>query len=159
MDVRIIAAVITVSDTRTAAHDLSGNRLYELLSADGIEIADRRIVTDDTDAISNVLTEIASSNVELIITAGGTGFSSRDNTPEATLRIIEKETPGISEALRRETAAKHPMAMLSRGVSGIRGNTLIVNFPGSPRGVEEYYEVLRPVLAHAIELLRGKTGH
>jgi molybdenum cofactor synthesis domain-containing protein len=159
MDVRIIAAVITVSDTRTAANDLSGNRLYELLSADGIEIADRRIVTDDTDAISNVLTEIASSNVELIITAGGTGFSSRDNTPEATLRIIEKETPGISEALRRETAAKHPMAMLSRGVSGIRGNTLIVNFPGSPRGVEEYYEVLRPVLAHAIELLRGKTGH
>jgi molybdenum cofactor synthesis domain-containing protein len=159
MEIKLIAAVVTVSDSRTAADDLSGKRLCELLSADGIEIAERRIVTDDADTISRVLTEAASSEVDLIITTGGTGLAPRDNTPEATLRVIEKEAPGISEALRRETAAKHPMAMLSRGVSGIRGKTLIINFPGSPRGVEEYYEVLRPVLRHVLELIRGTTHH
>lgn len=156
---RISAAIITASDTRTATDDLSGNRLFELMAADSIEVVDRRIVSDDPEAISEVLKELSLSRVDLIITTGGTGFAPRDNTPEATLRVIEKETPGISEALRRETAAKHPMAMLSRGVSGIRGSTLIVNFPGSPRGVEEYYEALRPVLRHAIELIRGNTAH
>ncbi|QQS32932.1 MAG: MogA/MoaB family molybdenum cofactor biosynthesis protein [Acidobacteriota bacterium] len=159
MGERISAAAVTVSDTRKAADDLSGDRLCELMVADGIEVADRRIISDEPDAISAILVELAESGVDLIITTGGTGSAPRDNTPEATLRVIEKETPGISEALRRETAARHPMAMLSRGVSGIRGNTLIINFPGSPRGVEEYYDVLRPVLRHAIELIRGNTGH
>jgi len=93
------------------------------------------------------------------MTTGGTGFGQRDNTPEATRAVIEREAPGLSEAMRRETTSKTPMAMLSRGICGIRGNTLIINLPGSPRGVEECFEVIRPVLSHAVALLSGNTEH
>lgn len=155
----IKAAVVTVSDTRSVADDVSGDRLCELLASDGVEIVERRIVTDDTDAICEVLIGLSSDTIDVIITTGGTGLAPRDNTPEATKQVIEREAPGISEALRRETAAKHPMAMLSRGVSGIRGSTLIVNLPGSPRGVTECYETLRPILPHAVALLKGNTEH
>lgn len=158
MQDNIRAAVVTISDTRNEADDLSGGRLVEMLENDGISVIERRIVSDDPEGIRDVLIELCEV-ADVILTTGGTGFGPRDNTPEATKLVIEREAPGISEALRRETAAKHPMAMLSRGVSGIRGNTLIVNFPGSPRGVEEYYDVLRPVLRHAVELIRGNTGH
>ena len=98
-------------------------------------------------------------DVNLVVTTGGTGFGPRDNTPEATRAVIEREAPGLAEAMRRETAVKTPMAMLSRGICGIRGNTLIINLPGSPKGVEECFEVIRPVVRHAIDQISGNTKH
>ena len=95
----------------------------------------------------------------MIVTTGGTGFGPRDNTPEATRAVIEREAPGLAEAMRRETSSKTPMAMLSRGVCGIRGTTLIINLPGSPKAVEECFEVIRPVLRHAVSLICGDTDH
>ena len=160
MQTRINAAVIAVSDTRKADDDLSGNKLVELLFALGADVAVRRLVTDDLQHLRDTLVTLADrEDINLIITTGGTGFGPRDNTPEATLAVIEREAPGLSEAMRRETAAMHPFAMLSRGVSGIRGNTLIINLPGSPNGVEECFEVIRPVLQHAINLISGNTNH
>ena len=94
-----------------------------------------------------------------ILTTGGTGLGPRDNTPEATRAVIEREAPGLAEAMRRETYAKTPLAMLSRGICGIRGDTLIINLPGSPKGVEECFGIVRPVLQHAIDLLSGDTQH
>ena len=155
----ICAAVITVSDTRTINNDLSGDKLAELLVESGATVVERMIVTDDLGTLRNTLYSLSDrDDIDLIITTGGTGFSPRDNTPEATLAVIEREAPGMSEAMRRESAAKHPMAMLSRGVCGIRGKTLIVNLPGSPKGVEECFEVIRPVLKHAIDLISGKSA-
>lgn len=158
MEIR--AAVVTVSDSRIAGDDLSGERLAELLKSIGAEIVERVIVTDDRDGLRDTLIGLAGrGGINLIITTGGTGFGPRDNTPEATLGAIEREAPGMAEAMRRETASKHPMAMLSRGVCGIRGGTLIVNLPGSPKGVEECFEVIRPVLRHAVNLVSGDTTH
>lgn len=158
MEIR--AAVVTVSDSRIAGDDLSGERLAELLTSIGAEIVERVIVTDDRDGLRDTLIGLAGrGGINLIITTGGTGFGPRDNTPEATLGAIEREAPGMAEAMRRETASKHPMAMLSRGVCGIRGGTLIVNLPGSPKGVEECFEVIRPVLRHAVNLVSGDTTH
>lgn len=156
----IIAAVITVSDSRTAGDDLSGNKLTELLTDLGASVAERMIVADDLSDLRETIHSLTErEDINLIITTGGTGFSPRDNTPEATRAVIEREAPGMAEAMRRETASKHPMAMLSRGICGIRGETLIVNLPGSPKGVEECFEVIRPVLRHAIEVICGKTKH
>ena len=156
----INAAVITVSDSRSIADDLSGDKLVELLSAFGAEIIERTVITDDLAPLRNTLYALAErEDINLIITTGGTGFGPRDNTPEATRAVIEREAPGLAEAMRRETANKHPMAMLSRGVCGIRGRTLIINLPGSPRGVEECFEVIRPVLRHAVDLISGDSAH
>ncbi|MEP7075445.1 MAG: MogA/MoaB family molybdenum cofactor biosynthesis protein [Acidobacteriota bacterium] len=156
----IKAAVVTVSDSRSPADDLSGDALAEILSSAGAEVVERKIVSDDLIDIRETLHILSrSSEFNLIITTGGTGFGPRDNTPEATRAVIEREAPGIAEAIRRETAAKTPMAMLSRGVCGIRGNTLIINFPGSPKGVRECFEVIRPILSHAIDLINGETRH
>lgn len=158
MTEKIRAAVVTVSDTRRPDDDLSGNRLAELLNDLGAEIVLRRVVTDELQHLRDTIFTIAErDDIDLIITTGGTGFSPRDNTPEATRSVIEREAPGMAEAMR--SSGKHPMAMLSRGVCGIRGTTLIVNLPGSPRGVEECFEVIRPVLPHAIELIRGNQPH
>jgi molybdenum cofactor synthesis domain-containing protein len=156
---KIRASVLTVSDTRTPETDLSGGALCSLLADDGIEVVDHRIVKDDAEAIRDALLEGCDKGVDLILTTGGTGFAPRDNTPEATLRVIERETPGISETLRRETSQKNPRAILSRGVSGIRGRTFIVNCPGSVKGVTEYFDVLRPVLPHIFDQLSGNTSH
>ncbi len=157
---KIYSAVVTVSDTRSLGDDTSGNRLAELLESADAEVSIRRIVSDDLADIRDLLISIADrGDIDLIMTTGGTGFAARDNTPEATLAVIEKEAPGLAEAMRRETAAKTPAAILSRAVCGIRGKTLIINLPGSTKGVEECFEVLRPVLAHAIGLLRGDTSH
>lgn len=156
----IRTAVITISDSRSVEDDVSGNKLVSLLTDAGFDVSIRRVVTDDLLGISQVLGSICDrGDIDVIFTTGGTGFSPRDNTPEATLAVIEREAPGMSEAMRRESAAKHPMAMLSRGVCGIRGKTLIVNLPGSPKGVEECFEVIRPVLKHAIDVLQGNTKH
>jgi len=155
----INAAVITVSDSRTSADDVSGTKLRELLLGIGAEIVGSMIVSDDRDEIETALRSLSDGDVNLIITTGGTGFAPRDNTPEATRAVIEREAPGMAEAMRRDTASKHPMAMLSRGVCGIRGGTLIVNLPGSPKGVEECFDVIRPVLQHAIKLISGDATH
>lgn len=154
------AIVLTISDTRTEDDDASGEMLVGLLSEFGAVVLNKSIVRDELEEIRDILIEHADGGyVDLIMTTGGTGFAPRDVTPEATRAVIEREAPGVAEAMRRETAAKTPMAMLSRGVCGIRGKTLIINFPGSPKGVVECFEVLSPVLAHALRLIQGKTRH
>ena len=156
----IKAFIVTVSDTRRTETDASGDRLAELLIQAGAEVNGKLIVSDDLDGLRNtiyVLTE--RDDINLILTTGGTGFGPRDNTPEATRAVIEREAPGLAEAMRRETAAKTPMSMLSRGICGIRSDKLIVNLPGSTKGVEECFIVIKPVLEHAIKTLTGGTAH
>jgi molybdopterin adenylyltransferase len=156
----IKAFIVTVSDTRTLENDLSGDRLAELLLSSGAEVVGKIIVSDNLDDLRNTFHALTErDDVNLIVTTGGTGFGPRDNTPEATRAVIEREAPGLAEAMRRETYSKTPLAMLSRGICGIRGETLIVNLPGSPKGVEECFAVIRPVLSHAIALLAGQTEH
>ncbi|MDQ3321545.1 MAG: MogA/MoaB family molybdenum cofactor biosynthesis protein [Acidobacteriota bacterium] len=159
-NIKIKAILVTVSDTRTAENDVSGETLAGLLAEIGAEIVEKVIVSDDFEDLRRtlyVLTEREDAN--LIVTTGGTGFAPRDNTPEATRAVIEREAQGLAEAMRGETLKKTPTAMLSRGVCGIRGNTLIVNLPGSPKGARECFEVIKPVLQHAVNLLAGNTRH
>ena len=156
------AVVITVSDacSRGEREDASGAALVELLTELGAQIVERKIVSDDLDPLSQMLREYAeSSDVDVIITTGGTGLGPRDNTPEATLRVIEREAPGIAEAVRAESLKATPMAMLSRGVCGVRSGTLIINLPGSPKAVRETFAVIAAVLPHALDLLAGNTTH
>ena len=156
------AVVITVSDAcaRGEREDGSGAALVELLTEAGATIVETRILSDDLDPLAQALRDYAErSDVSLIITAGGTGLGPRDNTPEATQRIIEREAPGIAEAIRAESLKATPMAMLSRGICGVRSGTLIVNLPGSPKAVRESFAVIAPVLPHALDLLAGKTRH
>lgn len=156
----INTAVISISDTRKADNDISGDKLAELIDKNGGVIIEKLIATDDRIELEELLRRLAErDDIDLILTTGGTGFGPRDNTPEATAAVIEREAPAIAEAMRRETAAKHPMAMLSRGVCGIRGKTLLINFPGSPRGVKECFDVIQPVLKHAVALVAGDTVH
>ncbi len=160
MSIAIKAAVVTVSDTRTLETDTSGNRLVELLEQFGGTVVERRIETDDLERLQKSLAELTDrSEINLILTTGGTGLGPRDNTPEATKAVIDREAPGIPEAMRRESSAKTPMAMLSRAVAGTSGNCLIINLPGSPKGVEECFEVIRPALRHAVDLVAGRTEH
>jgi molybdenum cofactor synthesis domain-containing protein len=156
----IRAVVITVSDasSRGERKDESGEILVQLLKDLGAEIVAQRILSDDPDPLAEALKEFSDwRNVNLIVTTGGTGFSPRDNTPEATLSVIERAAPGLAEAMRLETLKQTPMAMISRGVCGIRSGTLIVNLPGSPKAVRESFAVIAPVLKHAIALLAGKS--
>jgi molybdenum cofactor synthesis domain-containing protein len=156
----IKAFIVTVSDTRTLENDASGDRLAELLLAAGAEVTGKIIVSDNLDDLRNTLYVLTErEDINLLVTTGGTGFGPRDNTPEATRAVIEREAPGLAEAMRAETLKKTPMAMLSRGICGIRGETLIINLPGSPRAVEECFEVVRPVLQHAIKLIVGASDH
>lgn len=161
MSVEIRAVVITVSDrcARGEHRDESGAMLVELLKEMGALIVAAEILTDDLEPLAEKLRDYAErSDVNLIVTTGGTGFSPRDNTPEATRAVIEKEAPGLAEAMRVETLRQTPLAMISRGVCGIRSGALIVNLPGSPKAVRESFAVIRPVLPHAIALLAG-TPH
>lgn len=160
MNVKISACAVTVSDSRTLANDTSGDALVELLNDIGAEIVERKIVTDDLENLKKTLFELTErEEVNLIVTSGGTGFSARDNTPEATLAVIEKEARGLAEAMRLETMKKTPLAILSRGVCGIKNQTLIINLPGSPKGVRECFEVIKPVIQHAVNLIGGETKH
>ena len=162
MPTRIQAVIITASDacSRGEREDKSGELLVNLLTELGAHIIAKEILSDDLEPLSDKLREYADRpDVNLILTTGGTGFGSRDNTPEATRRIIEREAPGLSEAMRIETLKHTPMAMISRGVSGIRSSTLIVNLPGSPKAVGQSFAIIKPVLAHVIDLLSGKTRH
>ena len=144
--------------SRGEAEDGSGDLLEELLREDGFEV-ERQLVPDERAEISAALRELA-GRVQIVLTTGGTGLAPRDVTPEATQDVLEREAPGIAQALRVEGLHKTPYALLSRGVAGLLGSTLIVNLPGSPGGCRDGFEVLRPALKHAVELLAGEpTAH
>ena len=159
-NVKIRAIVVTVSDSRSETDDVSGVTLAGLLQEIGAEIVDKIIVSDEFEDLRNTLYSLTErEDANLVVTTGGTGFAPRDNTPEATRAVIEREAQGLAEAMRFETLKKTPTAMLSRSVCGIRGKTLIINLPGSPKGVRECFEVIKPVLQHAVNLLTGNTKH
>ena len=152
-------SVITVSDrcSRGECEDKSGTLLCELLKPYG-ELLSYSTVPDEKEQISDMLINMCDTlHSDVVFTTGGTGFAPRDITPEATKAVIEKEVPGISEAIRYESLKITPKAMLSRAISGIRGKTLIINLPGSPKAVRESLEVVLPVLPHAVETLSGNT--
>jgi molybdopterin adenylyltransferase len=154
----IRAAVVTVSDKGYAGEreDASGPLLANLLRKMGAEVVNQIVVPDEQVQIEAILVELADEvQVDLVVTTGGTGPAPRDVTPEATQAVIEREMPGLAEVLRSEGYRKTPMAVISRGVSGLRGGTLIVNLPGSPKAVREGMETLAPILPHAIRMLRG----
>ncbi|MEO6333365.1 MAG: MogA/MoaB family molybdenum cofactor biosynthesis protein [Pyrinomonadaceae bacterium] len=157
---RISAFVVSISDTRSLKDDVSGDELAKMMLSFGSEVVGKLIVSDDLEDIRNTLYVLTErEDVNLILTTGGTGFAPRDNTPEATRAVIDREAPGIAEAMRRETSLKISMAMLSRGIAGIRNRTLIINLPGSPKGVAECFEVIRPILQHAVDQICGQTKH
>ena len=159
-DTKIKAIVVSVSDSRQEETDVSGITLLGLLLSIDAEVHEKIIVSDDFGDLRNTLYSLTErEDVNLIVTTGGTGFSERDNTPEATRAVIDKETQGLAEAMRFETMKNTPMAMLSRGVCGIRNQTLLINLPGSPKGVQECFEVVKPVLQHAINLISGNIKH
>lgn len=151
-------AILTISDRskKGVYADKSGPRLVDFIRQNtGWEVVETDVVADDLEDIKFVLEKWCADEVNLILTSGGTGFGTRDTTPEATRLVIEKEAPGISEALRFESLKITPYAMLSRGVAGIKGSTLIINLPGNPKAVKENMMILLPALPHALELLMG----
>jgi molybdopterin adenylyltransferase len=154
------AAVLTVSDGVSAGErdDKSGDLLAELLAAEGYEL-ERRVVSDDREAIADAIVELA-EDAALVLTTGGTGLGPRDVTPEASAEVIDRPAPGIAEAIRADSIAKTPHGLLSRGIAGVRDRTLVVNLPGSPGGCRDGFAVLQPALRHALELLAGEqTAH
>lgn len=153
---KITASILTISDRSYAGirQDISGPKIIELLLKHEFSIMNYEIVPDETKEISNILMQwVNEGKSKLIFTTGGTGFAPRDVTPEATKMVIEKESPGISEYIRRKSIEKTPHAILSRGISGISKNTLIINLPGNPNAACESIEFILEVIPHAIELL------
>jgi molybdopterin adenylyltransferase len=154
------AAVLTISDgvTDGTREDQSGELLSSLLAGEGYEV-ERRVVPDEREAIAEAIAELAEDSA-VVLTTGGTGLGPRDVTPEATGEVLERLAPGIAEALRADSLAKTPHALLSRGLAGVRGRALVVNLPGSPGGCRDGFAVLQPALKHAVELLAGEpTAH
>ena len=152
--------VITASDkgARGEREDLSGQAIAKMTASLG-EVQKYVIVPDEQAALSAAMIDMADNlRLDLVLTTGGTGLGPRDVTPEATLAVIDREVPGLAEAMRMGSLAKTPRAMLSRAVAGIRGRTLIVNLPGSPRGVEECLEIILPALDHGLAIMRGEAG-
>jgi molybdopterin adenylyltransferase len=151
------AAVLTVSDGVVAGtrQDTSGDVLQELLEGDGYEVV-RRAVADEREEIARAIEALA-DEAPLVLTTGGTGLAPRDVTPEATRSVLEREAPGIAEAIRADSLAKTPHALLSRGVAGTCRSALVVNLPGSPGGCRDGFAVLRPALEHALRLLSEQT--
>lgn len=153
------AAIITISTKGAAGArvDESGPAIKEALEAAGIAVVHTKLVADGITPVGNAIRE-ASQKANVVLTSGGTGLSPNDMTPEATRRVIDREAPGIAEALRAHSLTKTPHGMLSRGVAGTIGQAVVVNLPGSPRAARESLEILIPVLAHAVELLAGESG-
>lgn len=155
----IRVAVLTLSDSiaRGEHADSSGDAVVQAIAPLGADVVARDVLPDDAGRISARLRAYADElRADLVLTTGGSGVSPRDVTPEATLQVVDRLVPGLVEAARARTLAQAPLAILSRGVAGIRGRTLIVNLPGSPKGVREWLDVLLPVLGHAIELLQER---
>lgn len=157
-----VAAVVTVSDSASSGHrqDTSGQTLQALLESHGFKVGYREVVPDERQLIRSVLERLCSMrDVHLVVTTGGTGIGPRDVTPEATRDVVERELPGMAEAMRMESLKKTPFAMTSRQVVGVCQTTLIINLPGSPKAVEECFDVVRPVLNHVVDLVHGRTQH
>jgi molybdenum cofactor synthesis domain-containing protein len=157
----IKTAILTISDKGAAGQreDLSGPTIKEILASLDVEIIHQEIIPDERMLIAEKLMHCADKlGCDLVLTTGGTGFSPRDVTPEATLEVVDRLIPGIPEAMRAASLTKTPMAMISRAAAGIRGKTLIINLPGSVKAVKENLAVILPVLPHAIEILRGEGG-
>lgn len=139
--------------------DESGKKIEQMVLAEGYEVHDIIVVPDDIDILVKTMIQMTDEcNCHLVLTTGGTGFSKRDNTPEATLKVIERHVPGIGEAMRWVSFQKTPKAILSRGIAGIRNNSIIINLPGSPKAVEECLSVILPPLSHGLEILHGETN-
>lgn len=155
------AGVLTISDRASSGvyEDKSGKVLVELLEDFGLEVRKYEIVADDFESIREKLLAYTDEEISLILTSGGTGFSQRDITPEVSLAVIEKRADGIVEAIRNESAKITPMAYLSRAVAGIRGKSLIINFPGSHKACRENFEIIRPFLIHGLETIAGCDKH
>lgn len=156
-----LVGILTASDkgSRGEREDKSAQVIRDMVAGIGGEVVSYRIVPDDLDVLKEALIKMVDQEkLDLILTTGGTGFAPRDNTPEATRAVIQREVPGIPEVMRYESLKKTPRAMLSRAVAGIRHQTLIINLPGSARAVRECLEVILPALAHGLEILTGRGG-
>jgi molybdenum cofactor synthesis domain-containing protein len=153
-------AILTVSTSVAAGvnTDTSGIALDEAAAECGFKVVARDVVSDDAGAIETWLRARVAEGIELLLTTGGTGFTPDDVTPEATGAVIERDAPGLAEAMRAESRRHTPMGILSRGVSGIAGRSLIINFPGNPKAVRELFPVIAPVLGHAVGTLRREPG-
>jgi len=157
----IKVAIITISDKGAdgSREDVSGPTIERMLPTDTYKVCEKKIIPDDCQAIADALRDFSDQKaMDLVLTTGGTGLGPRDITPEATTSVCDRMAPGISEILRSESFRSTPNAVLSRGVSGMRENTLIVNLPGSPKAVRECLEIILKILPHAVEMMRG-GGH
>ncbi len=158
----IQVAIVTVSDSAVAGtrEDRSGPKLRERVEALGWSVAAQELVPDETDQIAALLRRLADSGrFSVILTTGGTGVALRDVTPEATRAVIEREIPGVAEVMRAEGSKSTPLAALSRAVAGVRGQAVIINLPGSPKGAVESLDAIVKLVPHIVDLLEGRTGH